>query len=245
VEEIARRVRELAPGYNVFLGAAVRTRQSGRADAVERCPSLWCDLDGRDALERLRDFRPLPSIVLRTGSADHGLGIWPLRVSLSPHWTQRANRRLARALGGDMAATDPARILRPAGSLNHKHVPPREVRCTRLELDVFTFEQVVGELPDTDHYTPRVRSVEKRPTSDDAPRVLAGLARTVAEAPQGNRNNALYWAARRVRDHVDCGELDVCEASAELRSAAECAGLPEFEIARTISSAMTAEARAA
>jgi hypothetical protein len=146
-----------------------------------------------------------------------------------------------------MGATDPARILRPAGSLNHKHVPAREVRCTRLELDVFTFEQVVGELPDTDHYAPQEvrRSVEKRPTSDDASRVLAGLARTVAEAPEGNRNNALYWAARRVRDHADCNELDVHEASAELRSAAECAGLPEFEIARTISSAMAAEGKAA
>ena len=148
-------MRELAPRLNVYIGAAPRVREDGTAQAVERVWTLWADLDGREALRRLAAFRPLPSLVIRTGSPDHAHAYWPLREPVSPDAAQRANRRLALALGGDMAATDPARILRPAGSLNHKHDPPGLVRCTRLELDVFTVEQVAGPLADSPHYAPR------------------------------------------------------------------------------------------
>ena len=112
------RVRELAPRLNVYVGAAPRVRQDGTAGAVERVWCLWADLDGRDALRRLRDFRPLPSIVVRSGSDDCAHAYWPLRRSLEPSWAQRANRRLTQALGGDwQQPTRRASCARPGRSI--------------------------------------------------------------------------------------------------------------------------------
>jgi hypothetical protein len=239
-DDAIRRIGELATARNVFVGAAPRTRENGSAAAVDRVWCLWADLDGPEALERLDDFRPSPSLVIRTGSPDCAHAYWPLREPLFPHWAQRANRRLGLALRGDLAATDPARILRACGSLNHKHVPAREVLCTRLAQEAFSLKEVVGGLPDTDHYTPRLRTAGECHVTGDPSRLLAGLARTVADAQEGKRNCLLFWAACRVCDHARLGELDADEALAELHTAAARAGLPEFEIARTMRSAMTA-----
>ncbi|MHB1835366.1 MAG: CHC2 zinc finger domain-containing protein [Solirubrobacteraceae bacterium] len=46
---------------------------------------------------------------------------------------EHANRRLAQALGGDLACVDAARILRPPASWNHKHSPPASVAV--LDID--------------------------------------------------------------------------------------------------------------
>jgi hypothetical protein len=243
LDEAMRRICEAASRLNVFVGAAPRVREDGTAEAVERVWCLWTDLDGPDALARLRDFCPLPSIVIRTGSGG-GHAYWPLRVPLEPQSAQRANRRLALALGGDMAATDPARILRPAGSLNHKHRPPRVVRCTRLECHVFTGEQVVGSLPDSDHYTPRPHAAPTGRPSDPS-RIIAGLARTVRDAPTGNRNHTLYWATCRVVERADAGDLDERQALEELRAAGLDVGLTEHEVNATIRSGLARRARVA
>ena len=45
---------------------------------------------------------------------------------------ERANRRLAHALGGDLASVDAARILRPPATRNHKHSPPTRVQLVEL-----------------------------------------------------------------------------------------------------------------
>ncbi len=232
-------VAELAGTMNLFVGVCPRVRAEGTAAAVERCWTLWCDLDNPDALARLRDFPPLPSIVIRTGSGG-GHAYWALRRSIPREWAQRANRRIALALGGDMAATDPARILRPVSSLNHKTTPARPVVCTWLQPNVFTIDQVVGSLPDTDHYRPRQTAVY--PVASDPSRVLAGLARVVREAPVGTRNERLNWASYRAGEHG----LDTGEVERELLAAALDAGLTEAEARRTIGSGLRAhEVRAA
>jgi hypothetical protein len=241
--EAAHCIALLAAQHNVYVGAAPRVREDGTAAAVERVWVLWADCDGRAALERLRDFRPLPGVVIRSGSDDCAHAYWPLREPLPPAWAQRANRRLAIALGADLAATDPARILRAAGTLNQKADPPKPVACTRLELDVFTFDQVVGRLGDDRGYTPPA-SADLRARGGDATKSLAGLVRVVRDAPTGNRNQLLYWAACRARDHADTGQLGVDEAREELRDAAIAAGLSESEIAATLRSALESKAAA-
>jgi hypothetical protein len=247
LDATAQRIRELAPRLNVYIGAAPRVRENGTAQAVERVWTLWADLDGREALARLAKFRPLPSLVIRTGSPDHAHAYWPLREPVSPAGAQRACRRLALALGGDMAATDPARILRPAGSLNHKRTPPEAVRCTRLELAVFTVAQVAAELPDSPHYAPRpARASWVADSAAGSPEgSLAGVARFVSGAPAGRRNHALNWAAYTIGPKVAAGELDDGQVREELRRAALAAGLAEAEAERTIHSGLTAGTRAA
>jgi len=59
----------------------------------------------------------------------------------------------------------------------------------------------------------------------------ARLATWVARLPEGNRNAGLFWAACRAAESGHAGALDI------LAEAAQAAGLPGHEIARTIASA--------
>jgi hypothetical protein len=237
--EVERRVRELAPRTNVYVSAAPRVRPDGTAAAVERVWMLWADIDAEEGLRRLREFRPLPSIVLRTGTPGHGLALWPLREPLSPAHAQRGNRRLALALAADMNATDGARILRPPASMSHKHTPPRSVVCTRLEPARFAAAEVVGTLSDSRHYTRGPRRLRLPPGrgAPRAERVLLGLCRTVAQARPGGRNAALHWSACRAVEYSDAGELDLAHALDALASAALEVGLGAVEIRATLGSA--------
>jgi hypothetical protein len=217
---------------DTYVGVAPRTQRKGSADAILRVWCLWVDCDGPSALDRLGAMRPMPSVVIRTGSENHAHAYWPLRAPVPPDWAQRANRRLALKLGGDEKATDPARILRPGGTLNFKHSPPRPVLCTRAELDTFTLAQVICFLPDDPRYLAcRPRPPVARVASDN--KLLDGIVRTVRDAANGNRNSALFWAGCRVAEH----ELGV-EAVEALQSAALASGLHEDEITDTLRSAL-------
>jgi RepB DNA-primase from phage plasmid len=242
VDRIGAEIDRAACSADMWVGAAPRARQDGTANGVSRVWCLWVDVDGGGSLKRLAGFSVQPTMVIRSGSEGCAHAYWSLREPLSPADTQRANRRLALALGADMAATDATRILRPAGSINHKHSPPREVRCTRLELEVFTAMQVVGELPDSDHY--RRRAPRAPAISNDPDRALGGLVRVVRNAPEGSRNQILFWAVCRAVEHADIGELSEHQAVEEIRAAAIDAGLPEPEIDATVRSARTQRAPA-
>jgi hypothetical protein len=213
---------------NVYVGACPRVRESGTAQDVERCWAAWADCDTVEAVEALRRFRPMPSIVAWT-SPGRVQALLPFRRPVSPAAARRGNRRIAHALAADMTATDPARILRAIGSRNFKHDPPALVTCARCELDVYELGEVVGSLPDAPGDGPRRRvSISGRPHA--TPSSLAGLLRAVREAPVGSRNALTFWAACRARE---AGH----EARDELRQAALDAGLPEVEVERTLDSA--------
>jgi hypothetical protein len=75
-------------------------------------------------------------------------------------------------------------------------------------------------------------------TSAPADRVLVGLARTVAEAPQGTRNGRLYWASRRLAEHAAARKVPLDVGAAALLDAASAAGLPIDEADRTLRSGL-------
>lgn len=224
---------------DVYVGAAPRIARKGIADAVKRVWALWADCDSVESVESLWNFRPLPSIVIRSGTDNHLHAWWQLSGAVTPEQAVRANRRLALTLGADRAATDAARIMRPAGSLNHKTSPPRPVECVRLEPDAFEVAGIVRGLADDPAYVhtsrPRCASAHA-----DGQAVLAGLAQVVREATVGARNNALNWAAYRAGEHAAEGAFDAAEAESELLAAAVDAGLGEPEAQRTIASGFTA-----
>jgi hypothetical protein len=64
---------------------------------------------------------------------------------------------------------------------------------------------------------------------------VAGLARAVESAPEGQRNTTLYWASCRVAE-MDPADRDA--ALDVLMHAAGCAGLSAREVSRTIESAL-------
>lgn len=71
-------------------------------------------------------------------------------------------------------------------------------------------------------------------------RVLAGIVQVVMDAPQGERNSRLYWAACRVGEHVRAGTLDSAVALEALVLAADAVGLTPAEARATIRSASRA-----
>lgn len=237
----ARAILNRSQTTDVYVGAAPRARRAGTGDAVERVWCLWVDCDTTEAVERLRAFRPLPSIVNRSGTGGHLHAWWPLRESILPVHAVRANRRLALALGADRAATDAARIMRAPGTLHHKHQPPTPVECVRLELDSFDVASIVRGLADDPAYLPKPTARRRgRAPADPGPAALAGLTRFVREAPDHQRNIRLNWAAYRAGEHAADGKLDAGVAEGELLAAATETGLPEHEALRTIASGLTA-----
>lgn len=87
---------------------------------------------------------------------------------------------------------------------------------------------------------PPVARPQRRHTptpGDAAGRALEGLVRVVLNAPQGERNSKLYWAASKAWTHVGDGHLAAGDVEAELISAAVQIGLSEAEARRTVASA--------
>ena len=132
---------------DIYVGVAPRSRLEGTRAAVERCHALFADCDARESIAALDVFQPAPSLVVNSGRGRHAY--WSLWPPVGPDELERANRRLAHALGADMRATDAARILRPPGTFNHKSGAPVAVTLERLVVEVYTAEQVTGGLPDT------------------------------------------------------------------------------------------------
>jgi hypothetical protein len=251
VSAVIGRVEQLRDRHQVYIGAAPRTREAGTADAIERVWTLWGDCDTEEAVEQLRGFRPLPSIVVKSGTKGHLHAWWPLRHSITPRWAERANKRLAHRLQADPASTDVARIMRPIISVNRKTEPATMVECVRLEAVVFELRDVVAGLPDPVRCSGVVApAIVQRPVGDPST-TLAGLARVVREAraptanSPGERNVKLNWAAFRAGEHIASGELSEAHAEGELLAAALEVGLCEADALRTIRSGLEATRRAA
>lgn len=77
---------------------------------------------------------------------------------------------------------------------------------------------------------------ESKAASGDAEKALEGIAKRVATAPDGQRNNLLYWAAYTAGGMVKEGRVGSDAASSRLTDAALAAGLPMQEAQATISS---------
>lgn len=115
----------------------------------------------------MRRFDPTPTLIVRSGSGDNVHAYWSLTAPLSPYWFERANRRLSHHLGADLKVTDAARILRPPGSLNHKHDPPVRVTIEHYRKEaIIPVSVIVGGLTDPPIDRP-ARRVRPDVQSDD------------------------------------------------------------------------------
>ena len=146
---LATRAIALGRRTDVYVGCAPRTHRHGGRDAIARAFVLWVDCDGQHAVDALAAFVPQPAIVIASGSAPNCHAYWPLVEPLGRDELERANRRLAHALGADPASADAARILRVPETLSHKHQPPTPVCALRLDSERrVAAADVVGALPD-------------------------------------------------------------------------------------------------
>ncbi len=113
-------VLELGARSDVYVGALPRWRPRGGRDSVAGDGrTVWVDLDQPFALRALEPVDPAPSLIVASGAPGHVHAYWSLRRAVPPQVIERANRRLAWALGGDLQSRDAARILRPPQTRNH------------------------------------------------------------------------------------------------------------------------------
>ena len=158
-------MRSIGARTDLYIGCAPRTRRYGGKDAIKRSHVLWADLDSPESIAAVERFAPGPSMVIRSGSGRHAYwSIFPGDIAD----VERANRRLAHVLGADMVATDAARILRPPGTRNFKADLQVPVEVEHLALEVYTLDQVAGELPNPpERERPARRAVPLSAPSDD------------------------------------------------------------------------------
>ena len=144
----ARAIRSLSSRTDVYCGVLLRGHRAGGRDAVTSSHLAFVDIDADNALDRLRPFTRPPTMIVNSGSAGHAHAYWALRTRVAAVELERANRALASHLGGDLASVDAARILRPAGTISHKHHPPTPVELLHLDTAVrYELAELVDGLP--------------------------------------------------------------------------------------------------
>lgn len=150
-----RAIRSLSPRTDVYCGVLLRSHRAGGRDAVTCSHLAFVEIDAVDALERLQRFARTPTMIVSSGTAGHAHAYWRLRTRVGAVELEQTNRTLASHLGGDPVSVDAARILRPAGTLSHKHQPPAPVELLHLD---GAAQYELGELVDGLTPTPSRRA---------------------------------------------------------------------------------------
>jgi hypothetical protein len=147
--EAQRTIALLAAANDVYVGVALRDADThgGRA-SISGAQVLWVESDDPETALRLLPFEYPPAMAVASGSPGHLQLYWRVDAPCHVAALESANRRLALALSGDPASTDAARILRPPGTLNHKHDPPRRVEILAYRPgNTVTLKQLLKGLP--------------------------------------------------------------------------------------------------
>jgi replicative DNA helicase len=176
---------------NVFYGVA--TRRTAGDGSLSNCLdvwTLWVDIDFKtiqeEAARNLLGALHIPSnITVRSG---HGLHVyWLLRHPLNAQRDEVRLRevlqRLTRSVRGDLAAADPARVLRLPYTLNHKYAPPR---LATIESYDSRHSYQLEELEDT---LPLLPPASRSPSRATVP----------ARISEGARNTTLYLTGRALK----------------------------------------------
>jgi hypothetical protein len=135
-DAVAQFCRDRRQNQDLYFGVA--TRRDGRSGDLTNCRhlgALFVDIDGFFDADQVLGGPLAPTIIVASGGGHHLY--WRLREPLDlPDDADRAKnllRRLATAVGGDLAAAEPARILRVPGTFNRKHAEPRPVQILHFE----------------------------------------------------------------------------------------------------------------
>jgi RepB DNA-primase from phage plasmid/CHC2 zinc finger len=134
---------------DVYVGVVPRTRSGVGGDSLPTHASvLWAEADNEAALARALDYTPAAHIVIRS-SPGKAHFYWLLNQPIPLAYIEQGNKRLAHHLGCDPRATNAGRILRVAGTLNHKRGTPQRVAITRWDTQAnHAPGAVAGHLPD-------------------------------------------------------------------------------------------------
>src|SRR5215218_5136883 len=161
--------RHADAGREVFVAPAIRTGPSGDKDAVSGSRWLWVDIDHAGQLPALWAFlaeRPC-HLLVQTGGSGGVHAYWKLTEPLPAtrpaesggvaEPIERAHLRLIYHLGtdgdgkpnvADPAVKDRSRVLRLAGTVNHKTGQYARILEADFHLPGYPLAELVGDLPD-------------------------------------------------------------------------------------------------
>ena len=172
---------------------------------------------GYQALSRLRRAGLLRQPLAAVATPSGGLHLYYLGTS-QPSARLPAQHLDFKASGGYILAPPSA-----VGGKPYRPIPQRHARGDRTTAPRLDWAAITGLLTPAQ---PGFRDALPPGHAD-----TARLAAWVAQLPEGNRNAGLFWAACRAAEAGHPAALDT------LAEAAQAAGLPDREIARTIASA--------
>jgi hypothetical protein len=136
IAQAERLIASRARHGDVYVGVALRdTDTHGGRAAIAAGRLAWLESDNPHSASLIARFAHPPSMIVASGTPGHLQAYWALDRRCDVDELERLNRRLAFALAGDSGCTDAARILRPPGSLNYKHDPPRAVTLVHLSAE--------------------------------------------------------------------------------------------------------------
>lgn len=120
-EALLSRVRSQREGVRreVFLTPATLSVAAAGNESVRSSAVAWVDIDDPRRLEDLRGFGHSPHAVIYSGSGG-AHAYWLLAEPLAGDRCDALNRKLAAALGADLASANRGRIMRVPGTLNWK-----------------------------------------------------------------------------------------------------------------------------
>jgi hypothetical protein len=172
----ARLIQRLGSRTDVYIGVCLRSRRAGGRGAIDRSHLAFVEIDAPDAIDRLRDFPHPPTMIVSSGSPGHAHAYYTLTAIVTVPELEQANRRLAHALGGDLASVDAARILRPPASFNHKHSPPRPIELVEFDLTRrYDVDELVDGLDDPPRQPRAPTAHERRTARTEIDRLLLAI----------------------------------------------------------------------
>jgi len=160
----AARIREGTGSGDVYLGVALRTtNRFGGKQAIDGSHLAFIECDSATAADAVRSFACPPTMLIASGTPGHLHAYWQLRHQYLNAQIERANRQLALHLGGDLASVDIARVLRPPGTLNHKHQPSAPVELVSHRPAVrYSLAELTAGLPVPRPAIPQVGATRRR-----------------------------------------------------------------------------------
>lgn len=244
---------------NVYFGVhPVRcprpAHERGRIEDVAAVNCLFAEYDVKDCgseagIETVLRNRGVlwPTVIVHSGGGWHCYWLldqpYVIADDEARHRIADLQARWVRALGADPGAKDLARVLRLPNTLNAKYDPPRPVRMIEdwrpnaiyrldeLEWQLRHLEGTMSPLPPAPP-----REFDPPPDLPITSRVGALLNWQLKQG-EGNRNCALYWVSRRMRE-MGMSETQALNLAG---SVAEAKGLPRREVHSTIRSAYRGE----
>jgi hypothetical protein len=234
-------------GYGVYFAPCLRREKKGGAASAALLPALWVDVDcdgdqhKRDkGLAKLREFDPVPSIIVDSGGGWHGYWLLdePFALEMDEHRQKIAHilHGLFAALDGDEAyVKSVASVMRLTESINTKpkrdNAPVQVVDWQaerRYPLDTFAW---LEHQPRTEKIGGvNVITLNGNGQYPLPPRTESYLA---SGATDGNRNTELFAAACQLRD----AGYSQSDAERELIPRHLASGSSEREALATIQSA--------